>query len=56
MIDAALQAFANGMQLAAVASAVLMVAMAAIAYRLLREPRAEAGPDVLAIAAPAPCA
>jgi DHA2 family multidrug resistance protein-like MFS transporter len=56
VIDTAVQAFASGMRLAAVASAVLMVAMAAIAYRLLREPRAEAGPDVLAIAAPAPCA
>jgi MFS transporter, DHA2 family, multidrug resistance protein len=55
-IDTAIDAFTHGMQLAAVAGAVLMVAMAAIAYRLLREPRAEAAPGPVAVAAPAPCA
>jgi MFS transporter, DHA2 family, multidrug resistance protein len=36
-IDTATRAFAHGMQLAAVASSILMVAIAAIAWRLLRE-------------------
>ena len=45
-VDTAIEAFTQGMRLAAVASAVLMLAMAAIAARLLRtqEERAESAP------------
>ena len=54
-IDAATLAFAHGMQLAAVASAILMAAIAAVAWRLLRE-RTDATARPVASVAPAPCA
>ena len=54
-IDTATLAFAHGMQLAAVASAILMAAIAAVAWRLLRE-RSDAPARPVAAVAPAPCA
>jgi DHA2 family multidrug resistance protein-like MFS transporter len=55
-VDAAVQAFAHGMQAAALAAALAMVAVAAVTWRLLREPseQAEATPAGGAVAA-APC-
>jgi len=52
-IDTATSAFAHGMQLAAVTSAILMAVIAAIAWRLLRE-RSEATARPVAAAAPVP--
>jgi DHA2 family multidrug resistance protein-like MFS transporter len=49
-IDTATQAFAHGMQLAAVASAILMVAIAALAWRLLRERTDASATPVAAVA------
>jgi DHA2 family multidrug resistance protein-like MFS transporter len=54
-IDTATLAFAHGMQLAAIASAILMAAIAAVAWRLLRE-RTDATARPVAAVAPAPCA
>jgi len=54
-IDTATMAFAHGMQLAAVASAILMAAIAAVAWRLLRD-RTDATARPVAAVAPAPCA
>jgi DHA2 family multidrug resistance protein-like MFS transporter len=55
-LDAAIEAFAQGMRLAAVASAVLMVAVAAIAARVLRTPEevAESTPCRVATVAVGP--
>ena len=53
-IDTATQAFAHGMQLAAVASTILMAAIAAIAWRLLRE-RSGPAPKPAAPVVPAAC-
>ena len=55
-VEAAIEAFTQGMRLAAVASAVLMVAMAAIAARVLRTPeeRAESAPGGVAAVAVGP--
>jgi DHA2 family multidrug resistance protein-like MFS transporter len=50
-IDTATEAFAHGMQLAAVASTILTVAIAAVAWRLLRE-RSDAGATPVAAVAP----
>jgi MFS transporter, DHA2 family, multidrug resistance protein len=52
-IDTATLAFAHGMQLAAVASAILMGAIAVIAWRLLRE-RTDASARRVAAVAPVP--
>ena len=52
-IDTATQAFAHGMQLAAVASAILMAAIAAVAWRLLRD-RSDATARPVAAVVPAP--
>jgi DHA2 family multidrug resistance protein-like MFS transporter len=49
---AALDAFVQGMQAAALAAAVLMLAVAVVTWRLLRQPEATRAPAV----APAPCA
>jgi DHA2 family multidrug resistance protein-like MFS transporter len=49
-IDTATQAFAHGMQLAAVTSAILMAAIAAIAWRLLRERSDATATPVAAVA------
>ena len=54
VIDTATQAFMHGMQLAALASAILMVAVAAIAARVLRE-RSDAAPRAVAAVAPSAC-
>jgi MFS transporter, DHA2 family, multidrug resistance protein len=45
VIDAATGAFAHGLEVAAVTSAVLMLGMAVLAALLLREPRADPHPD-----------
>jgi DHA2 family multidrug resistance protein-like MFS transporter len=55
VIDAATQAFAHGMQLAALAGALLMVATALIGSRLLRE-RTDARPQPAGTVALEPCA
>jgi DHA2 family multidrug resistance protein-like MFS transporter len=54
VIDTATQAFTHGMQLAALASAILMVAVAAIAARVLRE-RSDPAPKAVAAVAPGAC-
>jgi MFS transporter, DHA2 family, multidrug resistance protein len=50
VVDTATQAFAHGMQLAAVTSAVLMVAVAVIVSRLLREKRDPSPPSTATVA------
>jgi DHA2 family multidrug resistance protein-like MFS transporter len=54
VIDTATQAFMHGMQLAALAGAVLMVAVAAIASRALRE-RSDAAAQPVAAVVPGAC-
>jgi DHA2 family multidrug resistance protein-like MFS transporter len=54
-VDTALQAFAQGMHAAALAAAVLMLGVAALTWRLLRQPPAQAQAVPAAVAAAAPC-
>jgi DHA2 family multidrug resistance protein-like MFS transporter len=54
-IDTATQAFTHGMQLAAVVSAILMVALAAVASRFLREPDAASDLGPVTVMALEPC-